>query len=300
MDPRSFSGAGRKAFILAALAATQASWAQAGSFKHVAKELSRGAGQDGVVRVAVLPFTPTDDSRAQDGSNIAERLITQLVRQGRVKTIERGLLRQVMEEHYLARTGIVDTATLRRLGGILSVDALVTGSFVTLGSEVKVNARLIDVETGVILAAVEETVAKDWFDSRPGLETTERPARPTIWAAPAAPALVAAKDPPDLRDSVAEPRCAGAQTNSGIHCWQRCRLRSPLQCGPWSQANHPRARPRAPLLRGGRAGRRSREVDPRRQGPVLGPPAQARRLLSQPRDHPGHDHHRSRPPVEPL
>lgn len=137
-------------------------------YKRMAREFSRGARHEAVERIAVLPFLPADASAPGDGWNISERLITRLVRRGQVKVIEREMLSKLMEEHSLAKTGMIDPASLRRLGKILSVDAVVTGSFVTLGRQVAVNARLILVETGVILAASEETLAREWFDSPAG------------------------------------------------------------------------------------------------------------------------------------
>ncbi len=87
------------------------------------------------------------------------------MRRGGVKVVERGLLRRLTEEQSFARTGLVDPSTLRSLGRILSVDAVVTGSFVTIGREVSLNARLIIVETGVIAAAAETRVEREWFDA---------------------------------------------------------------------------------------------------------------------------------------
>jgi hypothetical protein len=51
---------------------------------------------------------------------------------------------------------------------VLSAEGLVIGSVVTSGRVVVINARLINTETGVIVAASERRAARDWFDS-PGL-----------------------------------------------------------------------------------------------------------------------------------
>lgn len=57
-----------------------------------------------------------------------------------------------MEEHHLARTGMIDPTAIVKLGKVFSVDGVVAGSFVTLGREAVVNARIINVETGIIAA----------------------------------------------------------------------------------------------------------------------------------------------------
>lgn len=158
MKPIKFLGA----VLGASLAAVPAA---ADGYKAIAKEFSRGARKAGIERVAVLPLTPTDGSDPGAGWSIAERITTQLVRGGRVKAVERGLLRQIMEEHYLGKTGIIDQAALRQVGKILSVDAVVTGTFVSRGRKLAANIRLVHVESGLILAACERTVEREWSQS---------------------------------------------------------------------------------------------------------------------------------------
>lgn len=147
--------------ILAVLAAAPA---RADGYKALAGELAAQAKKSGVSRVAVMPFIAADGSANRDGWNISEKIVTQLVRTGKVQTLERSMLKTLLEEHDLGRTGVFDPATLKRLGKVLSAQGVVTGSFVTLGREVVVNARLIDVETGVIIAASERRADRDWFD----------------------------------------------------------------------------------------------------------------------------------------
>ncbi|MFA6093496.1 MAG: FlgO family outer membrane protein [Elusimicrobiota bacterium] len=186
----------------------------ANGFKAIAKEFVRAA--DGKVsRVAVLPFEPADGSSPAEGWNISEKILTQMVRRGRIQAVERSFLRKIMDEHYLGRIGILNPATLKKIGQILSADAIVTGSFVTLGSEAVVNARFIDIETGVILAAEERRVDRDWFDqgaaSFPDSSLTQDPGFLGLSAASAADApLIAASGSADLRDSISENGCTDA------------------------------------------------------------------------------------------
>lgn len=154
-------------FVLAGMiaAAIMATRAQADGFKAMARDLAAEAKKSGVSRVAVMPFEPADGGSVRDGWNISEKLVTQLVRTGKVQTLERSMLKTLMEEHQLGRTGALDPATLRKLGRVLSAEAIVAGSFVTIGREVVVNARLINTETGVIIAASERRAERDWFDA---------------------------------------------------------------------------------------------------------------------------------------
>ncbi len=153
-----------KTLMLTMLAMTAATAAHADGYRSMAREIASQARRAGVVRVAVLPFEPADGGSPRDGWNISEKLVTQLVRTGKVQAIERSMLRHLLSEHRLGLSGAIDPATLKKLGRVLSADAIVMGSFTTLGNEVEVNARLVNTETGVILAASERRADRDWFD----------------------------------------------------------------------------------------------------------------------------------------
>lgn len=153
-----------KTWMTAMLAMTAASAAHADGYRAVARELASEAKRAGVSRVAVLPFEPADGGSVRDGWNISEKIVTQLVRTGKVQTLERSMLRALLSEQRLGQTGALDPATLRRIGRVLSAEGIVTGSFTTIGREVVVNARLINAETGVIVAASERKADRDWFD----------------------------------------------------------------------------------------------------------------------------------------
>jgi len=178
----------------------------------MAKELARAAMKAKIERVAVLPFTAAGGGSSGDGWNVSEKLITQLVQTGKVQAVERSLLRNLMDEHHLAQTGAVDPTTVKKIGKILSAEGIVTGSLVAIGREAVVNARLINVETGVIIAAVERRVDREWLDSAMDSFPVGPPA--SVWVpapeltveVPAALSVSA----PELRDAPADGSCEGA------------------------------------------------------------------------------------------
>lgn len=201
---RAFKRAATLAGIAAALLGAQA--ARADGFRPLARELASAARSQGLRRVAVLPLVPADGGRPQDGWNISEKLVTQFVRTGKVQAVERSLLQGLLEEHRLGRTGALDPAGLRKLGKLVAADCVVTGSFVTIGREVVINARLVDVETGVIVGASERRARREWFDlGNSDAETIFVPA-PELTVEPP---LIAPEEVSELREAPAEP-CAGA------------------------------------------------------------------------------------------
>lgn len=191
---------------VAFLVACSPAWAGNG-YWSMAKELSKGARQAGLKRVAVLPFVPADGGAPAGGWNISEKLTTQVVNAGRVQVVERSLLKKLLEEQDLGRTGALAQPLLKRLGQVFAVDGVVTGSFVDAGGDVVVQARLIDVETGVILAASESRIPRDWPDG-----PQPAPAPLPAAAAPAPSAPPAPAEPPSLDALTASAELAGEET----------------------------------------------------------------------------------------
>jgi TolB-like protein len=95
------------------------------------------------------------------GRFIAEELITHLYQTGKFKVIERQLLNQVITEQKLTLTGIIDQTSAQRLGKLLGVDAIASGTVTDLGKSLRVNARLINTGTGEIFAVASTEIFKD-------------------------------------------------------------------------------------------------------------------------------------------
>lgn len=121
--------------------------------KALAKRLARAAEKAGIERVAVLPFSPLDESGPAHGRLLAEELTEHLARRGTPRLVERAMLPAVLGEHRLGASGALAPESLLRLGRMLQAQAVVVGSYVTLGGTVELNARLIELETGVVLAS---------------------------------------------------------------------------------------------------------------------------------------------------
>ncbi|MBI4425094.1 MAG: hypothetical protein HY554_15285 [Elusimicrobia bacterium] len=176
----------------------------ADGLKSMAKELSKAAERAGVSRVAIVAFEPADAAPSREGWGISERLTTHLVRRGRVHAVERALLTKLMDETRLGETGALALPELSRVGRLLSVEAVVTGSFALHDRAVVINARLIRADTGEILAAVERKAPRTL---RPGA-STEGPEEPLVAPEPLyLPQLIASSD---LRDSIGSVGCEDA------------------------------------------------------------------------------------------
>jgi curli biogenesis system outer membrane secretion channel CsgG len=144
-------------------------------------------------RIAVLDFdygTVQSYSSAMFGSNvdvgkgIADLLVTDLVKDGTFSIIERKALDKLMTEQNFSNSNRADPTSAAKLGKLLGVDAILIGSITEFGNETKktglggaggnwggfglggishsnskanvgIDARLVNVDTGEILAVAE-------------------------------------------------------------------------------------------------------------------------------------------------
>ncbi|HWR72441.1 MAG TPA: FlgO family outer membrane protein, partial [Nitrospirota bacterium] len=106
-------------------------------------------------KIAVLDFQLHGERHETTdmGKIVAEWLITALVKEGRFDVIERSLLEKVLHEQKLGVSGVVDEQYASRLGKVLGAKVVITGSLMKLQNMTEVNARIIDVETGAVIAA---------------------------------------------------------------------------------------------------------------------------------------------------
>ena len=176
----------------------------AGAFMGIAKDISEQALHLGVKKIAVLPFEAIDGSNLDEGREISEKMTTRFVRLRKIAVIERPLLKKVLDEQALSDTGAINPDQIKAIGRIASVDAIITGSYESDGETLTIDARLINTETGVIMAASEKQAP---YKARPVGDFADRPGQSLWIPAPTldvpAPTIFSADDP-DLRDSMSD------------------------------------------------------------------------------------------------
>jgi len=111
--------------------------------------------------IAVVEFTDLRGTVTDFGRFLAEELITRLYQTRKFKVVERQLLNKVLSEQALSLTGVINPTSAKQLGRVLGVDAIVSGTITDLAQSLKVNARLINTETGEIFSVASTEVFKD-------------------------------------------------------------------------------------------------------------------------------------------
>ncbi|MBI5214090.1 MAG: hypothetical protein HY957_12110 [Nitrospirae bacterium] len=123
------------------------------------------------LRIAVLPFeigatgVPTDAA-----VGIADMLVTALVKTKIYDIVEREQLQKILSEQKFGMSGLVDPSTAVQIGKMLGIKKIITGKITQMGvtqseiifirvatAKVSIDARIIDVETGIIESAETAT-----------------------------------------------------------------------------------------------------------------------------------------------
>lgn len=124
---------------------------------QIVSEMSMGRKQ----KIAVVEFSDLDGKITEFGKFLSEELITMLFMSRKFEVVERQLLNKVLEEHRLNVSGLIDATTAKKLGNVLGVDAICSGTITDLVNSVKINSRLISTETGSIFAVASVGIQKD-------------------------------------------------------------------------------------------------------------------------------------------
>jgi len=129
--------------------------------RQISAKVSAQAPAQPKTTIAVVEFADLEGRVNNFGRFVAEELITRLHETNKFKVIERQLLNKIITEQKLTLTGIVDPASAKKLGRLLGVDAIVSGSVTDLSKTLRVNARMISSETGEIFAVASAEFVKD-------------------------------------------------------------------------------------------------------------------------------------------
>lgn len=149
------------AFLIVSVSGSPA-WAD--DYERMAAPFAKAAAKRGLKRVAVIPFQNLSSrDSSPSGRIVSERLVGPLIAVGDLEVVERVLLDSILKEQKLQNSGVVDPRSASEIGRILEVDAVLTGTVLSVqGGRVEVNARLIETRSARVLYAVNARVKKDW------------------------------------------------------------------------------------------------------------------------------------------
>lgn len=113
--------------------------------------------QDDRPGLAVLPFE-NGGSYGQDKEDfdalevgLQQMLLTEFAVNSGLRVVERGRIKALMEEQDLGGSGRVDQNTAARIGKLVGARYMVLGGFLDFYGDLRIDARVVNVETGEIV-----------------------------------------------------------------------------------------------------------------------------------------------------
>ncbi len=115
------------------------------------------AAQDNRPGVGIMPFD-NGGSYGQDAEDysalsvgLQQMLIGEMARNSGLRLVERGRLRDLLEEQELGASGRADANTAAQVGRLVGARYMILGSFIDFYGDFRLDARVVDVETGEII-----------------------------------------------------------------------------------------------------------------------------------------------------
>lgn len=130
--------------------------------KQLADQISKNMLDKNKQKIAIIDFSDLNGNVTALGQFMAEELTTQLfiIAPGKFEVVERRQLLKLEQELALGQMGFIEEKGIKKMGQVLGVDAIVTGSMTDLGNSVKINARLIGVDTAKVFAVAATDIPK--------------------------------------------------------------------------------------------------------------------------------------------
>ncbi|QQS51441.1 MAG: DUF4145 domain-containing protein [Bacteroidota bacterium] len=117
------------------------------------------------IRLMVLYFQNSSNDVSLSGlsKGLADMLITDLSKFYMLQVVERDRLESILNEQDISNTSRFDAATAVKIGKILGAEVLLTGSYFEMAGNLRIDARIIDVETSAVVKSEGVTGKSETF-----------------------------------------------------------------------------------------------------------------------------------------
>lgn len=121
----------------------------------LAAVLAAGVAWAKPYKVAILEFDPVTEEAVKEnlGRQVSEFLTTAAVNSGAFGVVERAALKKVLDEMQFGQGSQAPGTVAQAIGVMVGAQGVLTGSVVKSGGSVRLDARLVDVGSGNIVAA---------------------------------------------------------------------------------------------------------------------------------------------------
>ena len=136
--------------IIISLGVVVALGASAQADKTAQKSATAVTAVGPTVAVLYFDYSGKDDDLSFLRKGLTQMLVTDLSESKKLRLVERIDLESVLKELKLNRSNKIDKTSANRIGKLLGARYLVTGGYFEFQGRLRVDAKIIDVETGVV------------------------------------------------------------------------------------------------------------------------------------------------------
>jgi TolB-like protein len=132
---------------------------QVEQFTH---DLGTELAQAGKRKIAVLDFADIDGKVNRLGKVIAEDITVNLLSQRRsFETVDRLHLSTLLKKYNLSNSALTDPETIKQIGRLVGVDAIIMGNFTDFGTSLRVTGKVYDAQTAKMIRASKIYLQKE-------------------------------------------------------------------------------------------------------------------------------------------
>ncbi len=130
-------------------------------FQDIASQVEKSLKLYKKQNIAIFDFYNLDGDVTNLGKIIAEELITKLFRTHQFKVMERLRLHKLLSDNGINFITVIEPKLAIKIGSLLDVDVIITGSIANFNESVKVNVRLFSTKDGSFLDVASSEIIKD-------------------------------------------------------------------------------------------------------------------------------------------
>jgi PBP1b-binding outer membrane lipoprotein LpoB len=102
-------------------------------------------------------LSPLGITQMDLGNLLSARIMEAVLQAGGYRVVEREKLETALRELHLGSSSLADASTRLRIGRIAGARLMIFGAYQVIGNQMRLDLRIVDVETGRIIKTAEKT-----------------------------------------------------------------------------------------------------------------------------------------------
>lgn len=148
-------------FSMVLTAYASISFAYEKEIKAISAAMMEKMTKAGKKNIAVVDLTDLQGNVTELGRFLAEEISSELSAGATgFEIVDRSHLKSIFAEHKFSQSGLVDPGTIKQLGQIAGVDAIVTGTVTPFGDSIRISGKVIATDTAKVIATAKGDIAK--------------------------------------------------------------------------------------------------------------------------------------------